>query len=182
ADHLVGRGERLRLRVPHEEAQGEGVEEEDRRPLAPDVVFDLRAGDPGFSHSSTPLFIDPPPYPSPRRGRGTLLHVQLRAFVGPAITDNGGERFRRPIMEKRFQSYEEFWPYYVAQHRHPVNRALHVLGSTLFLVCGVLGVLVSPGWLLAMPVAGYSFAWIGHFFFERNKPATFTHPLWSLRG
>ncbi len=85
-------------------------------------------------------------------------------------------------MEKRFQSYEEFWPYYVAQHRHPVNRALHVLGSTLFLVCGVLGVLVSPVWLLAMPVAGYGFAWIGHFFFERNKPATFTHPLWSLRG
>jgi hypothetical protein len=85
-------------------------------------------------------------------------------------------------MEKRFQSYEEFWPYYVAQHRHPVNRRLHVLGSTLFLACGVLGVLVSPVWLLVMPVAGYGFAWIGHFFFERNKPATFTHPLWSFRG
>jgi len=85
-------------------------------------------------------------------------------------------------VEKRFRSYEEFWPYYVAQHRHPVNRALHVFGSTLFLASGVLAVAVSPLWLLAMPVAGYSFAWIGHFFFERNKPATFTYPIWSLRG
>ena len=83
---------------------------------------------------------------------------------------------------KRMESYEEFWPYYVAQHRHPVNRRLHFVGTTLVLICLGLAVLRSPVWLLAMPLAGYGFAWIGHFVFERNKPATFTHPLWSLRG
>lgn len=86
-----------------------------------------------------------------------------------------------PII-KRAESFEEFWPYYVAQHRHPVNRRLHFVGTTLVLICLGLAVLRSPVWLLAMPLAGYSLAWIGHFVFERNKPATFTHPLWSLRG
>jgi len=79
-------------------------------------------------------------------------------------------------------SFEEFWPYYVAQHRHPVNRRLHFAGTSLVLVCAGLGAALSPLWLLAMPVAGYSLAWAGHFLFERNRPATFTHPLWSLRG
>jgi hypothetical protein len=83
---------------------------------------------------------------------------------------------------KRIESFEEFWPYYVAQHRHPVNRRLHFVGTTLVLICLGLAVLRSPVWLLVMPLAGYGFAWIGHFVFERNKPATFTHPLWSLRG
>src|SRR5258708_27125704 len=85
-------------------------------------------------------------------------------------------------MSKAIESFEEFWPYYVAQHRHPVNRGLHFVGTTLVLACLGLAVLASPLWLLAMPLAGYSFAWIGHFAFEHNKPATFTHPLASLRG
>ena len=85
-------------------------------------------------------------------------------------------------MERRFSTYEEFWPFYVSQHRHPLNRGLHFLGTTLVLVLAVAAVLVSPLWLLAAPVAGYGFAWIGHLVFEKNKPATLTHPLWSLRG
>jgi hypothetical protein len=85
-------------------------------------------------------------------------------------------------MPPRLGSYEEFWPFYVSQHRHPVNRGLHFLGTTLVLGCLAAGVLVSPRWLLAAPFAGYGFAWFGHFFFERNRPATFTYPLWSLRG
>ena len=85
-------------------------------------------------------------------------------------------------MSKRIGSYEEFWPYYVSQHRHPVNRGLHFVGTTLVLACFGLGVVSSPLWLLGMPLAGYGFAWLGHFAFERNKPATFTYPLWSLRG
>jgi hypothetical protein len=85
-------------------------------------------------------------------------------------------------MSKAIESFEEFWPYYVAQHRHPVNRGLHFVGTTLVLACLGLAVLGSPLWLLAMPLAGYGFAWIGHFVFEHNKPATFTYPLWSLRG
>jgi hypothetical protein len=80
------------------------------------------------------------------------------------------------------RSYEEFWPYYVAQHLHPVTRVLHFMGSSVALAMVGAAALVSPWWLVATPVAGYSFAWVGHFFFERNQPATFTHPLWSLRG
>jgi len=80
------------------------------------------------------------------------------------------------------RSYEEFWPYYVTQHLHPVNRALHFLGTSLVLatLAAAIG-LLSPLVLLLMPVAGYGPAWVGHFF-ERNRPATFEHPLWSLRG
>lgn len=79
-------------------------------------------------------------------------------------------------------SYAQFWPHYVAQHLHPLNRALHFCGTALALVCVALGALVAPLWLAAAPVAGYGPAWAGHFFFEKNRPATFLHPLWSLIG
>ena len=84
---------------------------------------------------------------------------------------------------KRYQSFREFYPYYLSEHQHPVCRRLHVLGSTLIILI-VLAVLfgASAWWLLATPVVGYGFAWIGHFFFEHNRPATFTYPLWSLMG
>jgi hypothetical protein len=85
-------------------------------------------------------------------------------------------------LEPRLGTYEEFWPFYVSQHRHAVNRSLHFVGTSLVLGCVAASVLVSPSFLFAAPFAGYGFAWFGHFFFERNKPATFTYPLWSLRG
>ena len=85
-------------------------------------------------------------------------------------------------MQSRYASYEEFWPFYVSQHRHPTNRRLHFAGTSLVLVALVLGVFVSPIFFLAAPVFGYGFAWLGHFAFEKNKPATFTYPLWSLRA
>jgi hypothetical protein len=86
-------------------------------------------------------------------------------------------------MTRRLSTFEEFWPYYVAQHAHPVNRALHFVGTSLALasVAAALG-LGQPLWLLLAPVAGYGPAWVGHFFVEKNRPATFTHPFWSLRG
>ena len=56
------------------------------------------------------------------------------------------------------------------------------MGTALVLICLGLGALASPRWFLAAPFAGYGFAWVGHFFFEHNRPATFTYPLWSLRG
>ena len=85
-------------------------------------------------------------------------------------------------MDSRFRSYAEFWPFYVSQHRNRRCRALHFVGTSLVLVALAAGALRSPSWLLAAPIAGYGFAWVGHFFFEKNRPATFSHPLWSLRG
>jgi hypothetical protein len=79
-------------------------------------------------------------------------------------------------------SYEEFWPYYVSEHLGETTRRLHFIGTLLVIACLLAGLLVSRWFLLAMPFAGYGFAWVGHFFFERNRPATFTYPWWSLRG
>ena len=86
-------------------------------------------------------------------------------------------------MMERLKTFEEFWPFYVSQHRLPMTRALHFAGTTMVLgALAAAAVLRSPAWLLVAPVLGYGPAWIGHFFFERNRPATFTYPLWSLRG
>jgi hypothetical protein len=79
-------------------------------------------------------------------------------------------------------SFEEFWPYYVSEHWKQATRVLHFVGTALVLGCLGLGVVASPWWLAAAPLFGYGFAWVGHFFVERNQPATFTYPFWSLRG
>lgn len=86
------------------------------------------------------------------------------------------------IMVPRLASFEEFWPYYVSEHWKPATRALHVAGTALVFTSLVLAAAVSPWWLLIAPLFGYGFAWVGHFFVEKNRPATFTYPLWSLRG
>jgi len=85
-------------------------------------------------------------------------------------------------MAARLDSFEEFWPYYVSEHRQPATRALHFAGTTLVLASLALAFLVSAWWLAAAPLGGYACAWVGHFFVEKNRPATFTYPLWSLRG
>lgn len=82
----------------------------------------------------------------------------------------------------RPSTYREFWPYYVSQHLHPLNRALHAVGTTFVIAIAAGAVLTTPVWMFAAPVAGYSFAWLGHLVFERNRPATFRHPVWSLMG
>jgi hypothetical protein len=85
--------------------------------------------------------------------------------------------------ERTFGSFAEFYPYYLAEHSHPVCRRLHYVGSLL--VLALLGYTLATGqWLLllALPVVGYGFAWIGHFVFEKNRPATFKHPLYSFMG
>ena len=83
-------------------------------------------------------------------------------------------------MPERLPNYAAFWPYYVSEHRDPTCRRLHTVGTALVLGCVGLAAWRSPWWLLACPLAGYAFAWIGHFGFEKNRPATFTYPLWSL--
>jgi hypothetical protein len=86
-------------------------------------------------------------------------------------------------MRERLESYAEFWPYYVAEHRRPATRRLHFAGTTAGLLCLAAAVLtLNPWWLPAALVAGYGPAWLAHALVERNRPATFTHPLWSLMG
>ncbi len=84
-------------------------------------------------------------------------------------------------MADRFTSFAAFWPYYLTEHARPATRALHYAGTSLLFVLLLAG-LVSGDWrwFAAMPVAGYGFAWFAHFAVERNRPATFTYPLWSL--
>lgn len=80
-------------------------------------------------------------------------------------------------------SFADFWPYYLREHAKVRTRALHYVGTSL-VVAIALGALLTQRWafLVAMPVAGYFFAWVGHFAIEKNRPATFTYPLWSLRA
>ncbi|RFA27201.1 hypothetical protein CAI21_15245 [Alkalilimnicola ehrlichii] len=86
-------------------------------------------------------------------------------------------------MESRFQSFGEFYPYYLSEHRDRTCRRLHFVGSLLVLALIAYAVISANWWsLLLIPVVGYGFAWVGHFFFERNKPATFKYPLYSLIG
>lgn len=82
------------------------------------------------------------------------------------------------------ESFEEFWPYYVSQHRDRTCRRLHFVGTSIVMGCLAIAPLV-PAAVLAAPVAGYGMAWIGHFAFEKNKPASWggaKAALWSLRG
>ena len=82
-----------------------------------------------------------------------------------------------------FASFREFYPYYLGQHSHPVSRRLHVGGTLIALAFGGSALVTGHWpWLLMVPLAGYLPAWIGHYFFEHNAPATFSHPLYSLRG
>jgi hypothetical protein len=102
---------------------------------------------------------------------------------------------RLRILEEKvmntFAHFEEFWPHYVREHLHPTSRILHWIGtsSALLIALAMLanalreGTLAhAPYYVLAGLIVGYAFAWAGHLLFERNRPATFRHPLWSLRG
>jgi len=83
----------------------------------------------------------------------------------------------------RFSSFAEFYPFYLSEHRTVVCRRLHFVGTTLVIALLALAVITMMWWLLALiPLVGYGFAWVGHFAFEHNKPATFAHPWYSLLG
>lgn len=85
--------------------------------------------------------------------------------------------------EARFDTFSEFYPFYLDEHRNPTCRRLHFIGSTLVLLLVAYAIAAATwGVLLLVPIAGYGCAWIGHFFFEKNKPATFKYPLYSLMG
>jgi hypothetical protein len=84
-------------------------------------------------------------------------------------------------MEKRYKTLREFYPYYLAEHQNPTCRIMHFIGTgLLFVILGASLISENYLWLISIPVVGYGFAWVGHFFFEKNKPATFQYPLFSL--
>lgn len=83
----------------------------------------------------------------------------------------------------RFNSFREFYPFYLGEHANPTCRRLHFAGSSVAL--GFLAAALAtrePWWLLGALLSGYAFAWVGHFFFEHNRPATFRNPFYSFAG
>jgi len=86
-------------------------------------------------------------------------------------------------MPGSFASFREFYPFYLSEHADRTSRRLHVVGSTLVLIVFFAACITQHWlWLLALPLFGYGFAWVGHFFFEKNRPATFTNPFYSFAG
>lgn len=92
----------------------------------------------------------------------------------------GATDARKP---ERFTRFADFYPFYLQEHAHPSNRRLHFIGSTLVLMCLLRAALTGQAvWLLYSLLCGYGLAWVGHFFIEKNRPATFKYPLYSFIG
>ena len=86
-------------------------------------------------------------------------------------------------MDQRYGSFREFYPFYLSEHADPTCRRLHFVGTTLVVACLLAAIWTHNAWWLGGALlAGYGFAWIGHFFFEHNRPATFKHPIYSFIG
>jgi hypothetical protein len=86
-------------------------------------------------------------------------------------------------MSTRYETFREFYPFYLSEHSNPACRRLHFVGTTLVIACLVAALLTRNAWWLpAALIAGYGCAWVGHYFFEHNRPATFTYPLYSFLG
>lgn len=84
---------------------------------------------------------------------------------------------------KEFSTFKEFYPYYLKEHSNHNSRKLHFIGTCLVLLL-FCHILLTANWsrFWLIPVAGYGFAWAGHLLFEKNRPATFKHPIYSLMG
>jgi hypothetical protein len=83
----------------------------------------------------------------------------------------------------RYANFREFYPYYLSEHANAMCRRMHFIGTSLVLIVFAVAVVTRDArWLWLAPLCGYGFAWLGHFVFEKNRPATFSHPLYSLAG
>jgi len=88
----------------------------------------------------------------------------------------------RPAVGERYRTFRDFYPFYMTEHANPVSRRLHVIGTGLVIAALVAGATLNAWFFAAAPVIGYGFAWVGHYVFEKNRPATFQYPLFSLMG
>ena len=82
-----------------------------------------------------------------------------------------------------YRSFGEFYPFYLGEHANRTSRRLHFVGTSLSLAL-LIAAINWQSWVLVVValLQGYALAWVGHFFFEHNRPATFRHPLWSFMG
>ena len=94
----------------------------------------------------------------------------------------GQHRAEHAPSQERYRSFADFYPFYLSEHVNRTSRRLHVVGTGLVIVSLAMGITVSPWFFLVAPLIGYGFAWVGHFVFEKNRPATFSYPLYSLMG
>ena len=84
-------------------------------------------------------------------------------------------------MEDRIKTYKEFYKFYLSEHQNTSCRRLHFIGTAIVFIVLFISIFKNNyTYLILIPIVGYGFAWVGHFFFEKNKPATFKYPLWSL--
>jgi len=85
------------------------------------------------------------------------------------------------MAERKYTTFWDFYPYYLTEHALPVNRTMHFIGTGIVITL-LIAAIVTQRWILLafIPLAGYGFAWVGHFFLEKNRPATFTYPFYSL--
>ena len=87
------------------------------------------------------------------------------------------------MTDRKFNSFSEFWPHYVTEHSQPLTRLLHLIGTSVGIASAVYFIASGRWWLFPLGlIPGYGAAWIGHFFVEKNRPATFQYPLWSFMG
>jgi hypothetical protein len=86
-------------------------------------------------------------------------------------------------MTKEYTSFKQFYPFYLSQHQNKICRRLHIIAA-IFIIILFIYTVATGQWRLFvyMPIIGYGFAWIGHYIFEENRPATFTYPFYSLLG
>lgn len=83
--------------------------------------------------------------------------------------------------EKKYTSFKSFYPYYLSEHCNVINRKIHFIGTLLLILSLFIGIFSGKIiFFILIPFLGYGFAWVGHFFIEKNKPATFTYPFYSL--
>ena len=85
--------------------------------------------------------------------------------------------------EKPFRTFADFYPFYLSEHANRISRRLHFVGTSIAVVLLITALVTQLWWLVAVAlIQGYAFAWVGHFFFEHNKPATFRYPRFSFMG